>query len=220
MTYNKDGSGATLRSKFNGLSKVLDNNSANGYSSANESFETQEFELDFTPSSFNGGRRRLSNGVNTSQVLLDSLTNAATITESLVNKTVNMHMSGVNPRVKQFADEPLADLTLHLSAGNNNLEVFCVDMPNTAKNYRPDIVSYDPDCGSLTYLRNELSYSPFGAPSSDVPGNFACGTVKISRKWTVKDKCSRVSSVVQIIYMQPSAPIFTVVPWSSPVSLN
>jgi len=227
VTYNADGSGATLQTKFIGSTKVLDNGADSGYSSMSNTFETQELELDFTPSSVSGSRRRLSNGVNTSQALLDSLTGAVGVTESLVNMTVNKDMSGIDQKVKQFAGQELEPLILALASNNKELEVSCAAFPSTFAR-RPYIESYDGDCGSPTTLMSAsaLTNKRIGA-SPVVPAKYSCGSIKVTRRWTVKDRCedttgggTRQSIVDQVIYMEPKAPIWTLVPWQLPVSLS
>ena len=231
VTYTKDGSGAKLRSKFSGSTKVLNNSALDGYSSVgSEPFETIEVELDFTPPSVRGSRRLESNGGSISEALLQSITSAVDITESLVNNTVNMHMTGINPRVKQFTGKELKPLTLALQANDMESAVFCSDLPATFL-CKPYIGSYDPDCGSLTYLTSSTALTNMrlhglSGASPNVPDTYTCGTVKVTRRWTVKDKCENTgggicqSAVDQIIYMKLIAPIWTNVPWAEPVSLS
>lgn len=227
VMYNKDGSGAILRAKLSGSTQVLDNEASNGYSPGNELFETQEMELDFTPSSIGGSGRRLSNDVNTSNALLDSLDRLVTKLKVVLNETVNMNMNGVDPRVKQFAGQHLIPLKIDLHENDKVLEVFCSDIAATFEQ-KPYIVSFDIDCGSETYLTSSQALTNRRADtSSTVPSEHACGSLKLTRRWTVKDKCEnpdgeekRESSVDQIIYVKPEAPIWTHVPWSMSVSVS
>jgi len=119
-------------------------------------------------------------------------------------------------RIKQFGDEPLTPLIIELEPEDQSFDLLCSDIASAASR-KPSIVSYDTDCGSLSYLTGNkaMTYQKINSDYS-VPSQYECGTLFVEREYTVKDKCDQESTAVQTMYVEPEAPVFTSVPDQEP----
>ena len=217
VPYSKDCSSVSLKKKITGSTKILDNSAAEGISNSDESFQTDDMvDVDFTPPSCNGNARRLNaDGSFTSQAYLDSLLTGIDKLKQQVNQTVNKDMTGVDPSIKAY-QEDVEPIPLKIGFDNNPndqvVAITCSEFtPNLAISKRPRILTSDPDC------KTTLVYTKF-SETVDVPKQYLCGTVELTRRWTVSDTCGQSDYVDQFIYLQPRAPIWTETPWSTPVS--
>lgn len=223
VPYNKDRmNGSTLATTLSGMTKVLDNNAESGYSSNSESFEAN-VNINFPPPP--RGRRHLNV---VSSAFGNSITAATSTAAETMYDTVNKNMDGLDSNLEQFDDqaEPLKPLELSFTLSPEIFSVLCTDIM-TAKERKPSISSYDMRCGELSYLEGQLSFNDENPSLSslNVPTQYDCGTLRINRRWKVTDKCEnlegdgkRQGTAIQTIYSKPVAPIFTNVPWKTPVS--
>ena len=76
---------------------------------------------------------------------------------------------------------------------------------------RPRILTSDPDC------KTTVVYTKF-SETVDVPSQYPCGTVELTRRWNVSDTCGQSDYVDQFIYLQPRSPIWPENPWNEAVS--
>jgi len=216
VPYSKNCSSVSLTKKIIGSTKILDNNAAGGISNSDESFETDDMvDVDFTPPSCSGNARRLNaDGSFTSQAYLDSVSAGIDMLKQQVNQTVNKDMSGVDPRIKtyQVDVEPIL-LTIGFSNNPNDqvVAITCSELPGLATSKRPRILTSDPDC------KTTVVYTKF-SETVDVPSQYPCGTVELTRRWNVTDTCGQSDYVDQFIYLQPRSPIWTENPWNEAVS--
>jgi len=207
VPYSKDCSSILLQSKISGYTKILDNKAPRGISDSDTAFQTDDMvNLDFTPSCEN------ATGSSTSQAYSDSVRAGINALKQQVNQTVNKDMTGIDPSIKAYQPEvQLIPLTIGFTNPiDKELEITCSMLKETNKQ-KPQILTFDPDCKTtLTYETIKETF--------DVPSKYPCGTVELTRRWTVSDTCGQSAYVDQFIYQQPQAPIWTENPWSEPVS--
>ena len=202
-----------LVTTISGTTRILDNQSLDGYSNSGTSFSTSAVELDFSGSD---------------EDFSLSLDRAISKTREKVKDTLTKDQtSEVDHSVKQFSTNPahgaveLDPLEIHIPAVRREIQVSCSNMQAILSKEKPVVDKSDVDCGSKTYL---LSFSDGGLSKSrlgvtidpaQLPADVPCGTATIERKYKVNDKCGRSSEAQQTIYVKPEAPIFTIVPEST-----
>ena len=149
------------------------------------------------------------------QRLTDSVVAAADAAQQVIDRTVNRHMTGIDSSISQFEPNdppPLEPLTLAFTNPSDaELEVSC-DNRDSIASIRPSITSSDSRCPTSSLTPRKF------ATTTDVPSEYPCGTIKFTRRWSIRDSCNRMAYVDQIVYLTPSAPTWTRNPWSEPVS--